>query len=97
MQKIENIISALRRMRPDLVRRYPIQEIGVFGSYVHGEQTETSDIDILVEMGPGIGLIEFTGLQQELSDALGIRVDLVLKDALKPRIGNRILAEAVIL
>ena len=93
MQKVEDIITELRRLRPALSRRYPIREIGVFGSYARGEQTETSDIDVLVEMGQGIGILELTGLQQDLSDALGVKVDLVLKDALKPRIGKRILSE----
>lgn len=97
MRKIEDIISELRRLRPGLSRRYPIREIGVFGSYVRGDQTETSDVDVLVEMGPGIGILEFTGLQQDLSDALGVKVDLVSKDALKPRIGKRILSEVVML
>lgn len=97
MRKIEDIISELRRLRPGLSRSYPIREIGVFGSYVRGDQTETSDVDVLVEMGPGIGILEFTGLQQDLSDALGVKVDLVSKDALKPRIGKRILSEVVML
>lgn len=95
MRKIEDIIAELRRLRPALSRRYPIREIGVFGSYVRGEQTETSDIDVLIEMGQSIGILEFTGLQQDLSDALGVKVDLVMKDALKPRIGKRILSEVV--
>lgn len=95
MRKIEDIIAEFRRLRPALSRRYPIREIGVFGSYARGEQTETSDIDVLVEMGQSIGILEFTGLQQDLSDALGVKVDLVMKDALKPRIGKRILSEVV--
>ena len=63
-------------MQPDLRRRHPIREMGVFGSYVHGRQTETSDVDVLVEPGEGIGLLELAGLQQDLSDALGVKVDL---------------------
>lgn len=97
MRKIEDIISELRRLRPELSRRYPIREIGVFGSYVRGQQTETSDLDVLVELGSAIGLLEFVGLQQDISDALGIEVDLVMKDALKPQIGKRILSEVVML
>lgn len=95
MRQIEDIITELRSLRPALTKRYPIREIGVFGSFARGEQTEASDIDILVEFGGSIGLIEFSGLQQDLSDALGVKVDLILKDALKPRIEKRVLSEVV--
>jgi predicted nucleotidyltransferase len=97
MRTLADIITALRRIEPDLRRRYPIRGLGVFGSYVRGEQTDASDLDILVDLGPGIGLIELVGLQQELGDALGLKVDLVIKNALKRRIGQRILSEAVML
>src|SRR5262249_17439882 len=97
MKTIDQIMGELRRIQPDLRRRYPIRAMGVFGSYVRGKQTESSDLDILVELGEGIGLIGVAGLQQDLSDALGVKVDLVMKDALKRDIGRRILAEAVML
>jgi len=97
MKPRDEIIGKLRRMQPDLRQRYPIREMGIFGSYARGEQTEDSDVDILVTLGEGIGLIEFAGLRQDLSDALGLRVDLVMKGPLKRRIGRRILSEAVML
>ncbi len=97
MKTLDEIVLKLRGMQPDLRQRYPIREMGVFGSYVRGEQTEASDLDLLVSLGEGIGLIGVAGLQQELSDALGIRVDLVIKGPLKRRIGRRILSEAVML
>jgi len=97
MRTLDEVIGQLRRMQPELRRRYPIREIGVFGSYVRGEQTEGSDLDIVVALGEGIGLIELAGLQRDLSDALGVRVDLVMKEALKRGIGQRILSEAVML
>ena len=95
MKRIDEIVEELRRMTPALKRRYPIREIGVFGSYVRGEQTEESDLDVLVEFDDRVTLIDFAGLQQDLSDALGMNVDLVMRSALKPRIGKRILAELV--
>lgn len=52
---------------------------------------------MLVDLGAGMTLIDLVGLELELSDALGIKVDLAMKDALKPRIGRRVLAEAVML
>ncbi len=97
MRELDDIINELRRLRPGLSRRYPIRSIGVFGSYVRGNQTATSDLDVLVEMNDAIGMLDFIGLQQDLSDALGLKVDLVMKDALKPRIGKRILSEVVML
>ena len=95
MRRLDDIIADLRRLRPSLSQRYPIRGIGVFGSYVRGEQKPGSDLDVLVELDGSVGLIEFVGLKQDLSDAMGIDVDLVAKDALKPRIGRRILAEVV--
>jgi len=97
MKTLDEIVGQLRRMQPDLRRRYRIREMGVFGSYVRGEQTEGSDLDILVGLGESIGLMELAGLQQDLSDALGVRVDLIMKESLKRRIGRRILSEAVML
>jgi predicted nucleotidyltransferase len=97
MRTLHEVIGQLQRMQPDLYRRYPIRQMGVFGSYARGEQTESSDVDIVVDVGDGIGLIELAGLQQDLSDALGAKVDLVVKDALKRRVGQRILSEAVML
>jgi predicted nucleotidyltransferase len=97
MRTLDEVIAQLRRVQPDLQRRYPIRELGIFGSYARGEQTEDSDLDILVNLGDGIGLLELAGLQQDLSDALGVRVDLVMRDAVKRGIARRILSEAVML
>jgi predicted nucleotidyltransferase len=97
MRTLDEVIAQLRRVQPDLRRRYPIRELGIFGSYVRGEQTEDSDLDILVNLGDGVGLLELAGLQQDLSEALGVRVDLVMRDAVKLGIARRILSEAVML
>ncbi|WP_448192488.1 nucleotidyltransferase family protein [Azospirillum sp. sgz301742] len=93
MRKLDSIIDQLQAMQPALRRRYPIRGMGVFGSYVRGEQREDSDLDVLVEIGEGMTLPDYVGLQMELSDALGIRVDLADKASLRRRIGQRILAE----
>jgi uncharacterized protein len=84
-------------LQPDLRRRYPIRELGIFGSYVRGQQTENSDLDVLVDLQDEVGLFELAGLQQDLSDALGLKVDLVMRDAVKPDLVRRILSEAVML
>ena len=93
MQDLPTIIAELKRLQPELKKRYPIREMGVFGSWVRGEQTEDSDLDVLVDFHDRVTLIDVAGLQIELSDALGVEVDLVMKSALKPRIGQRILSE----
>ncbi len=70
----------------------------MFGSYVRGEQTPDSDLDLLVEFDHRpLTLLQFIALEYDLSDRLHITVDLVMKTALKPRIGERILQEVVYL
>lgn len=73
--------------------------IGIFGSYVRGEQRPDSDLDILIELErpPQISLIGLVELELYLSELLGIRVDLAIKKNLKPRIGKHILQEVVAL
>lgn len=68
-----------------------------FGSYVRKQQTETSDVDLLVEFSETPSLLKFVNLENYLSDNLGIKVYLVHKGGLKPRIEERILAEVVYL
>lgn len=87
--------KTLRQQLPDLSKKYSISYLGIFGSYVRGEQKEDSDLDVLVEFSKTPDLFEFIGLKQELSDMLGVKVDLVMKNALKPTIGERILEEVV--
>ncbi len=85
----------LRRELPRLRREYAISSLGLFGSYVRGEQRQGSDLDILVEFSKIPGMLRFLDLERELSHLLGVSVDLVQKEALKPAIGKRILAEVV--
>ena len=92
---VEEIRRILEAYREELRHEYHVKEIGIFGSYLRGEQKETSDVDILVEFERPIGLIEFVRLKNYLSDLLGSNVDLVMKKALKPRIGQRILGEVL--
>ncbi len=86
----------LRAQLPELRMRYGVRSLGVFGSYVRGEQGEESDLDLLVEFDERpLTLLQFIALENELSDRLGVKVDLVEKSALKPAIGQRILQEIV--
>ena len=77
-----------------LSKRYQVKTLAVFGSYLHGEQNENSDLDLLVTFDQTPGLLKFIELENYLTDLLGMKVDLVMQSALKPRIGKRILKEA---
>ncbi|MEO5336003.1 MAG: nucleotidyltransferase family protein [Magnetospirillum sp. WYHS-4] len=95
MRTLETILADLRAMQPRLRERYPIRAMGVFGSYVRGEQTEDSDLDLLVELGDGMTLIDLAGLQIELSEALGVEVEMVEREALRPRLAAHVMSEVV--
>jgi hypothetical protein len=85
----------LRAKLPALRERYGVQALWLFGSYARGEQRSRSDLDVLVEFERTPTLLEFAALQRHLSELLDVKVDLVMKTALKPAIGRRILSEAV--
>ena len=88
-----DIKEIIKKHKPSLIDRYRIKEIGLFGSYVRNEATENSDIDILVDFKSPISLFDFIDMEDELSELLKTKVDLVSKKALKPNIGKRILQE----
>jgi hypothetical protein len=97
MKTLEEIKQWLVEHQLELQELYQVKELGIFGSYVRKEQTETSDVDVLVEFSKTPSLLKFINLENYLSDNLGVKVDLVHKPGLKPRIGERILAEVVYL
>lgn len=97
MKTLEEIQQWFVQNKALLREHYKVRELGVFGSYVRQEQTETSDVDVLVEFSETPSLLKFVNLENYLSDNLGVKVDLVHKSGLKPRIGERILAEVVYL
>ena len=92
---LEALIDRLKAHLPHLRVRYGVASLGVFGSYVRNEDTATSDLDILVTFHEAPTFFQFIDLEDELSSLLGIEVDLVMKSALKPRIGASILSEVV--
>lgn len=93
MKRIQEISRTLTELKPELRLKYKVKEIGIFGSYRRNQQKATSDIDILVDFEETPTLPKFINLENYLSDALGIKVDLVMKRALKPHIGKAILEE----
>lgn len=95
MNKVEQIKRALTVHRPALKQRFSVKKLGIFGSYIRGEQKPGSDLDVLVEFKRPIGLFEFMDLEEYLASIVKVKVDLVSKKALKPAIGERILREVV--
>ena len=92
---LETILGALREMLPMLRSRYRVRDIGLFGSYVRQGERSGSDLDVLVTFEEAPSLLRFLELENLLADRLGLPVDLVMRDALKPRIGSRILRDVV--
>jgi predicted nucleotidyltransferase len=77
-----------------IARRYRVTNLRVFGSASQGTDSETSDLDLLVDPLPGVTLFDLGGLQDELQTLLGIDVDLLTPGDLRPSIRSRVLAEA---
>jgi len=89
----DEIKKILRDYKSILEDKYHVRTLGIFGSYIHNEQAGDSDLDILVDFTAPISLFEFIDMEEELSELLRIKVDLVSRNALKPFIGRRILSE----
>ncbi|MDW8069134.1 MAG: nucleotidyltransferase family protein [Anaerolineae bacterium] len=85
----------MREHQDILARRYGVAVVGVFGSYVRGEAQPESDLDLLVDFLRPVSLLELVGAELYLSEALGIKVDLVPRRSLRPELRNVILSQVV--
>jgi predicted nucleotidyltransferase len=83
-RSLESLIKALRQELPALAERRGVETLEVFSSYVRAEQKEDSDLDVLVTFREEPSLLTFIAIENYLSDALRVKVDLVMKDTLKP-------------
>lgn len=92
---ITAIKQILRSNKASLVKEFKVKEIGVFGSFVRGDQKKTSDIDILISFKQTPGFFDFLKLEERLGQLLKKRVDLVMKGSLKPLIGKHIMREVI--
>jgi predicted nucleotidyltransferase len=81
--------------RKDELRALGVDSLAVFGSVARDEASPTSDVDLLVSFERPVGLLHFFRVQRHLEEMLRCRVDLVMRDAIKPQLRTRILAEAV--
>jgi uncharacterized protein len=95
MKEMAEIQIILRNELPQLAKKYRVESLGIFGSYVRQKQNERSDLDLLVTFTETPGLLQFIELEYYLSDLLGIQVDLVMRDSLKPRVSQQVLTEVV--
>ena len=93
--RLDQYLTTLREHLPELAKKFKVLSLSVFGSYAHDEEHAGSDLDLLVTFRETPSLLTFLALENYLTDLLGIQVDLVMKDALKPRIGARVLSELV--
>jgi hypothetical protein len=94
-RRLEPILHDLRVLLPELRDRYAVDTLEVFGSRVRRDASGSSDVDVLVTFTETPDLLTFIALEDELSEKLGVEVDLVMRRSLKPRLRDRILAEAI--
>ena len=93
-----NLNDTLQRQREEILRisaKHGAYNVCIFGSVARGEADLESDIDVLVDLEPGRNLLDLGGLLMELQELLRCQVDVVTEQGLRPRIRDRVLAEAV--
>jgi len=84
MKTLNEVLEILREHKEELRNKHKIKTIKIFGSYARGEQKETSDIDLMVDFEEYPTLIEFIGIQEELQNLLGVKVDLLTEEGISP-------------
>lgn len=97
MKTLEDIKQTLAQSKPLLWENYHITKVGIFGSYARGEQTEQSDVDVLIDYEQAPTLFKLVELRNYLSELMEMKVDVVTKNGLKPRIRDRVLSEVIYL
>ncbi len=91
----EEILKILKESKSVLNEKYKIKEVGLFGSYLRGEQKELSDIDILVDFNEGADLFDLVGVSLFLEEKLNYKIDVVPKNALREELRENILRAVV--
>lgn len=94
-QSLSYYVEILQSHLPELQKQFSVKSLGLFGSYVRGQQRADSDLDVLVNFNELPSLTRFISLEDRLSELTGLEIDLVMEDGLKPNIGKRILREVV--
>lgn len=94
---VEEVKEILQKHKDEIMQKYKVSEIGIFGSFVRGEQKRRSDVDLLVEYSEMPDLFELIALENYLSHLLRKKVDLVRKGGIRQELKEKILKEAVYL
>jgi uncharacterized protein len=97
VKSVEEVKAILKEHKTEVVQKYKVREIGIFGSFVRGEQKRRSDVDILVEFQPRNipGLLKLCELERYLEKILRKKVDVVIKSGIRPELKKGILKEVV--
>lgn len=95
MKTLEEIKEIIARHKADVIDKYKVSEIGIFGSFVRGEEKQRSDIDILVDFYEIPDLFKFIELEEYLHRLLRKKVDLIDKQGIRPELKDRILKEVI--
>ena len=97
VKSVEEIKAILKEHKAEVIQKYRVSELGIFGSFVRGEQKKRSDIDILVEFKEKDipGLIKLCEMERYLQRLLGKKVDVVIKSGIRPELKKGILKEVV--
>lgn len=93
--KINELLRQKREEVLKLAHQHGASRVRVFGSVAKGEDTESSDLDLLVEMEPESDLLDMVAIKQDLEDLLGCRVHVVTEAAVSPYLREKVLQEAV--
>ncbi|VAW27337.1 Nucleotidyltransferase domain protein, BT0168 group [hydrothermal vent metagenome] len=94
MKSLSDLKKVLTQNKPKLLAEYPIKSLAIFGSYARKEQQANSDLDVLVEFRDSIG-IRFIDLADDIEHIMGIKVDLVSKNGIKPKYFEAIKSDLV--
>jgi hypothetical protein len=90
-----DVLRTLKALKPEFTTRFKVKELSLFGSFVRGEQTEASDVDVLVEFDESASLFDLVRLSLFLEDQLHRKIDVVPKDSLRMEFRENILRERV--
>jgi predicted nucleotidyltransferase len=97
MLMTRQILNEKRGAILEIARRYGASNIRIFGSVARGDATDASDLDLIVRFESGRTLLDHGGLVMDLREFLGIRVDVIDEDAMRPRFRSHAITEAVAL
>jgi predicted nucleotidyltransferase len=92
---MSTVVASLAEHMIPVLKRYGVRRAGVFGSYARGEAGPDSDLDLLVDLPPGASLLDLVGLQLDLSESLGIKVDAGTYKSIHPLVRERILGDEI--